>query len=598
MTAEKSPSSATHSPTKTADTESSTAKTFPVKRWMQAFRADTWVRPFLKQYKKALLVSLGLGVAAMVFAAALMFTSGYLISISADRPEMGVYAISAVLGFVQIFGIGKPFLSYFERLASHDWVLRLTSTLRKRLFTSFNAQGVLHSASRKAGEALGLLSEDIGHLQNMYLRVIFPQIIAAAIAVLLTLALGVFSPLLGLAVLALMFTLVALVPLASVLVNGGRRMASKQSRNRQYDTALDNVTGLADWEISGRRDDFIDAMTAEYAQTREAERAAAAFDRKRDFLVQALFCLLVVIVFTWAGIYFGDVAQSAAATGDTSRPVNWVAAFVLGLFPLVEAFAPLSNAAVEMDCHLDSMNRISDAAQEETVEDNAGTFSPDQLASYDICLSDVSFHHPESNQAILRNVSLAIPQGRKVALLGPSGTGKSTLAWLIRGDLAPTTGTLTIGGVPTCQLSDSHKVFGFIQQSPYLFNKTLGENLRLGNPKATDEELIAALEAVELGDLFASLPKGLKTMVDEGGLRFSGGERHRIALARILLADTPVVILDEPTVSLDPRTEHQLLQTVFSVLQGRTIIMITHQKSGLGYVDEVLHLQDGELTRA
>ena len=135
-----------------------------------------------------------------------------------------------------------------------------------------------------------------------------------------------------------------------------------------------------------------------------------------------------------------------------------------------------------------------------------------------------------------------------------------------------------------------------MQQSSYLFNQSIRGNLKVGNPHATDAEFLAALEAVGLSSLMARLPKGLDTMVDEAGIGFSGGEAQRLALARILLTDAPVVVLDEPCVNLDPATELRLLDTIFSALAGRTIIMITHHLAGIEDFDRVLFLRDGRIT--
>ena len=199
---------------------------------------------------------------------------------------------------------------------------------------------------------------------------------------------------------------------------------------------------------------------------------------------------------------------------------------------------------------------------------------------------------------LLSNVSLTIERGQKVAILGASGSGKSTLLHLIRGDLAPSSGTVTLGGVPATELNAAgriHQYVGYMQQSSYLYAQTLRGNLKVGNPKVTDDQAIKVLQEVCLQPLLDRLPDGLDTLVDEAGLRFSGGERQRIALARLLLAQTPVVLLDEPTVSLDPLTEAKLLDTAFEVLADRTVIMVTHHLCGIEHMDRVLLVQDGRI---
>ena len=171
-------------------------------------------------------------------------------------------------------------------------------------------------------------------------------------------------------------------------------------------------------------------------------------------------------------------------------------------------------------------------------------------------------------------------------------SGKSTLANLIRGDLRATEGTITLNGEETYKFGDDiSNYLGVIHQTPYLFHTTIANNLRIGNEAATDEALWQVLARVELKELVENLPEGLLTMVDEAGLRFSGGERHRLALARILLQDTPIVLLDEPTTGLDPITEQQLLETFFEALKDKTVIWITHHLQGVTLMDQVILLK-------
>ena len=183
-----------------------------------------------------------------------------------------------------------------------------------------------------------------------------------------------------------------------------------------------------------------------------------------------------------------------------------------------------------------------------------------------------------------------------MAILGKSGSGKSTLASLLRGDRVPTAGQLTLAGVAPSELGDQIADFiGVINQAPYLFNTTVLNNLRIGNENASEADVWAVLEQVGLKATIERLPHGLATMVDSAGLRFSGGERHRLALARILLAKTPIVLLDEPTVGLDPVTERAVMNTFFTALQDKTLIWITHHLQGIEAMDRVIFLEDGQL---
>lgn len=618
-----------------------------------AWKGDRWVKPFFRQYKRTLALALGLGIVAAFFAAALMFTSGYLIGGSALMPA-SILLLNLPLMFVRIFGVGKPVLQYFERLASHDWVLRMTSALRLKLWGALERDAVFFHSAHRMGDALGMLSEDIGHIQNLYLRTVFPTVVAWALSLIVVAIFGALTPWAGAAMLLVLGVDVVLVPLWSLLVNGARQTKRKQLKSRLYAELADNVLGVDDWVFSGRADDFLARHASAQAELRALEAAGHAFDRKRDMVVQALFTLGALVVVAWAASAFGP-----HGTGVLDGSANWMLAFVLGYFPLLDVFAPLPVAAVEVRAHEDSLRRLNElpaedgeaalrrvlhelAAEEagESVAEaakpadaavgavaaaaddavaaagsaatDAGTAdaaasnadapadsaSPCPTPPFELRVDDVAFAYPGTERRVIDGLTLRIESGQHVAVLGRSGSGKSTLASLIRGDLRPNEGSVTLGGVPTAELGDAAaRYFGVIQQRTYLFNTTLRENLRVGNPHASDEDIARVLERVGLGPLLARLPEGLDTLVDEEGLRFSGGERHRIALARVLLQDAPVVILDEPTVGLDPRTERAVLDTFLEALADKTLIMITHHLPGVAGMDRVVFLEDGRVKR-
>lgn len=200
---------------------------------------------------------------------------------------------------------------------------------------------------------------------------------------------------------------------------------------------------------------------------------------------------------------------------------------------------------------------------------------------------------------MLDGVSFILKQGEKTALLGPSGAGKSTILSLIQGALAPSKGNITLNDISVQSLQgEISRVVSVFNQRPHLFDTTVLNNIRLGNPDASDEDVYWAARQVKLHDYIQSLPDGYHTSVQETGIRFSGGERQRIALARILPQDAPIVVLDEPTVGLDPKTEKELLSTMFQVLDGKTVLWITHHLAGAEAADRILFLDKGKLAMA
>ncbi len=551
----------------------------------QQGRSDRWVRPFFKQYRKALALALFLGVATFGFASGLMFTSGYLIASAAEMPG-SILMIHLPTVFVRVFGIGKPVLQYLERLTSHDWVLRMTSGLRSKLYASIEGDAMAFKRTRRTGDVLGLLAEDIGHLQNLYLRTVFPTAVAWLLAVCIVAALGFFSPWFALAMLLALFVTVALVPLVSVLVASARVARRKTMKNELYRELTDNVLGAADWVFARRGDEYLDRYRASERALHAIDAGLGRFARRRDLLTTVLFGGIAVMALAWAAGQFGGVHGGTA---------NWVAAIVLGYFPLIDAFAPLSTAAVEATAYRDSIERLNELPAEKPAV-RAAAVLPPKGAPLPIVVERVRFSYPGQARPVLDGASLVVKPGERVAVLGRSGSGKSTLASLVRGDLRPDAGRVTLGGVPTCEFGDDMaRYVGVIQQQTYLFNRTLSENLRIGREDAGEDEVLDVLEKVGLGPLVERLPEGLDTLVDEAGMRFSGGERHRIALARVLLQDVPVIVLDEPTVGLDPATERALLETFFETTKGKTLVMITHHLQGVAGMDRVVFLEAGRV---
>ncbi|GBD61242.1 putative ABC transporter permease/ATP-binding protein CydD [Tetragenococcus halophilus subsp. halophilus] len=547
----------------------------------KALAKDSWIRPFLKRYKKTMIVALVLGFMTFFCAGALMFTSGFLISRAASIPE-NILLIYVPIVLTRAFGIGRPVFRYIERLVSHNWVLKMTSQLRLKLYNTLEKDAIFFKNRYSLGDILGLLAEDINHIQNLYLRTIFPTIIAWILYIFVVIALGVFSIPFACLMALLLFSVIIVLPLWSVVVNGARQEREKQLKNELYTELTDNIIGVSDWIFSQRGHEYVNWHDRSEKQLQDTQAGLQKFNRRRDFLLQVIMGIIVVALLFWTSQQF---------PGNHGGAANWIAAFVLSVFPLVDAFSTLPDAAQETNIYKDSIKRLN-ALPTMTEQSTEKALE----GSLDIKIEDLVFRYEKNNRKILDHLNIAIPQGEKLAILGRSGSGKSTLASLIRGDLTPTSGNVQLANLSTEQMGDDiSEYIGVIQQTPYLFHTTILNNLRIGNEQATIDAVWEVLRRVGLKKLVEELPDGLNTMVDEAGLRFSGGERHRMALARILLKDVPIVLLDEPTVGLDPITEQALIDTFFEQLTDKTIIWITHHLQGIEKMRHVIFIEDGQL---
>lgn len=265
---------------------------------------DTWVRPFLKQYRSALLAALFLGLLSFILAGALMFDSGFLISRAAEMPD-SVVAISMPILLARVIGLSRPIVQYVERLTSHNWVLRMTSGLRKKLYGVLEKDAIFLRNTHRTGDILGLLAEDIGYLQNLYLRTIFPTVIAWLLYMVIVIALGFFSWWFALVMLVLLGVTIFVVPLVSVLVNAARQAKRKTLKNELYAELTDNVLGVSDWIFAGRSDEYLERHKTLESSMREIDIKLNRFDRTRDLVVQILFGVIAVALLLWSGSYFG-----------------------------------------------------------------------------------------------------------------------------------------------------------------------------------------------------------------------------------------------------------------------------------------------------
>lgn len=550
------------------------------------WKHDTWVKPYLKQYKFLLATVLFLGVLTTFCGGALMFTSGYTIDKSATRPYNILMIYPAIL-LTRAFGIGRPTFKYIERLRSHNWVLRVTSNLRTRLYQTVEQDAAFFSEKYQSGNILGLLSEDIDHLQNLYLRTVFPTVVGILLVVIITIGIGYFDWWFGLFILLLLLIEVLWAPLLSTSIEAARRERQKTLKDQLYTELTDNILGANDWVLSGRKADFQKTTQTTINQLNASKLISKKFGWQRDFYLQLVLGVIFLVLIVFTNLHFTS----------TQAQANYVAAFVLAIAPIGETIIPISQGFEEYPMYRDSVKRLNQLHPTPQKLPPQQQLTPADFQT--LTIQNLQFEYDATTPVLVRNFNQTIQRGEKLALIGPSGSGKTTLLQLINGDLAPQKGAVLVNQINVRALQNNRQqLFAFLNQQPFLFNTSILNNVRLGNENKSDQQVRDAIAAVKMQDLVESLPQGYDTSVQEAGARFSGGEQQRLSLARILLQDAPIVLLDEPTVGLDPITEHDLLQTIFTVLQDKTIIWVTHHLQGINHVDQVIFWNQGQIEMA
>ncbi|MDF7626415.1 thiol reductant ABC exporter subunit CydC [Lactobacillaceae bacterium L1_55_11] len=547
------------------------------------WRHDRWVLPFLREQKGGVIGSVLLSFGTIFAAAALMFVSGFLISRAAQRPS-NILLIYVPIVLTRGFGIARPVFRYVERLVSHNWVLRIVSLARQRLYQSAASTASSIRSRLQTGQVLSLLADDLDQLQNLYLRTLFP--IGAGIMLYLgsSIGIGVLNWHFMLVWILVLAFILILVPIFSFKMNRAKVQDQKELQSQLYTEATDAILGMQDWVLSGRQADLVKEQGRVMTALAGVKYKAMRFGWWRDFTIQGATVILMVLVLIWSDQQFKTDFIA----------INYIAAFTLAIIPLVDTFLSVNQGVGEASFYEDSITRLNDLPPVKPAE-SAIKLPTDSTIHFD----QVSFAYPGDDKTVIKDLSFAVQPGEKLALLGRSGAGKTTILKLLAGDVVPSSGQVTIGDVAPSDLNDQlSEVVSVLDQHTYLFDTTILNNIRMGNVKATDEQVKTAVKQAGLADLIESLPDGYQTMMLEAGQRFSGGERQRVALARVLLQDAPIVVLDEPTVSLDPKTEYEVLNQMFSALADRTIVWVTHHLTGINRVDQIAFLKGGhfELT--
>ncbi|MEU7867221.1 thiol reductant ABC exporter subunit CydC [Dactylosporangium sp. NPDC049140] len=548
------------------------------------------VRPAAGRLGLALLA----GVAAAGCAVGLMATSAWLISRAAVHPPV-LHLMVAIVA-VRAFGIGRGVLRYAERVAGHDGALRVLGELRVRVFRRLERLAPAGLAGFRRGDLAVRLVDDVESVVDLVVRVALPIAVAGVTGLASVLVVWSLLPAAGLALGAGVLVAGVAVPLlqAALVRRADARLAPL--RGALAAGTVDLVQGLPDLIAYGAVGDALAALDRTDRELLGAARRSSAATGV-SAAVTALCTGLAVLAALAAGAL---AVRGGTLAGELLAVVvlTPLAVFeIVGAVPLAAqhwaaaraAVRRLAEVAATPDPAPDPVGVAPEPAEPGVRHAGAGGAGP-VVRVEGVAAGWVP------GRAVVRDVSFVLEPGARVALVGPSGAGKSTIAALLVRWLDPCAGRITVGGVDLRSVrgDEVRRVIGYLGDDAYLFDSTIEANLRIGKPDATADELAAALERARLGAWVRGLPDGLGTAVGEHGVAVSGGQRRRIALARVLLADFPVLVLDEPTEHLDEENAVALLKDLMDATRGRTVLLITHRADARDHVDSIVTLEGGD----
>ena len=491
--------------------------------------------------------------------------------------------VGAAYLLLRLSGAAQIVLRYVERLYTHDAMFRALADLRVWFYRKLAGGAAAGLGFQRSGDLLSRLVSDVQTLDNLYLRIFVPLVSALLTFPIATIVWMKAGTQAGLLTGALFAVLAFVLPLmgAHLSKRFGPDILHAESELRV--AALDLTSGLREARAFGAEDVLAAVVTERQETLFKAQRR----QQTRMALMQGFAGLIAkggiaIILCAVAGLLF---PQAPAVAGLTALFVAITA---------LEGVTGLARAGLLSGQVNHAAQRIVEIADKAPPAPEGNAPLP---TGRDLRLENVTFSWTPDRAPIFHNLSLTLRQGERAALIGPSGAGKSSLAALILKAAFPAQGQILLGGtdINTLRDSDLRSQIAWLSQASHLFDDTVRGNLLLGREDISEEALWTALEQARIADVVRSLPDGLETWIGEGGSKLSGGQGRRIALARVLLSDAPILVLDEPATGLDADTERGFLETLNNATEGRSVLLIAHRLTGVEKLDRIWRLEDGQV---
>ena len=519
------------------------------------------------------------GVVAIGANVALMGLSAYLISKAAIASSVAELAL-AVTG-VRVLAVSRATFRYLERYTTHRVMFRILATLRVWFYRAIEPLAPARLVHRRSGDLLARSVSDVDALEDFYIKVLMPPLVAAVVVASVCIVYGLFDVAIGL-VLALFLVVTGVVlPLVSRRLSAMQTASMARMRGDVGAMLADQVQGLPDLVALDAASDHRARLLA---RARELDQA-----RQRTGAIEGVSNALGGLFASLAGLTVLVLAIPLVSAGEVEGV--FLAALPLAAIAAFEAVQPLSRSLQSLDASRASTRRLFELidARPAVLDPVEPSAAP---ATHEIDIRGLSFRYEEAEPWVLQDLDLQVSQGEWVAIVGPSGCGKSTLVSLLLRFWNYELGEIRVGGRDLRELGadDARAMFSVVPQDVHLFNASIEDNLAVAAPAADGEAMVHACRIAQLHDFIASLPRGYDTVVGENGLLLSGGERRRLAIARAVLRDAPIVILDEVTADLDSTTEAALWRSLEPWLAGRTVLVISHRPTITTQVDRVVRM--------
>lgn len=547
--------------------------------------------PYIQQFKHAktsIIIGTILMITGLAASIGLLTLSGWFLAATAIAGAGSLFNFFYPSASVRGLAIGRTVARYFEKVVTHDATFKVLAKLRVQIFSKIIPLSPAILNRYRNSDLLNRLVADVDTLDSLYLRLIAPFISAVVVITLITLSLSLFSVPLALFMGFSLLALLLLIP--TIFYHLGNQFGTQltQSRAVYREQFVEFIQAQAELLLFNAEDKLkqkLNQTENQWQTLQQRESNLSGFSTALMMFANGL--LVVVTLWLAANMDFGSDEYRFA----------FIALFTMAALAAFEILMPIGSAFLHIGQVIASAERVTDIIEQAPLVQFDGTESAVNFSEILIEIDNLYFRYPERQDLALHNLNVQIKHSAKVAVLGKTGSGKSTLLQLLVRNYDPIQGDIFLGGKNISAYTENtlREQMCFLTQRIHVFSDTLRQNLQMANKSVLpDEKMIAVLNAVGLEKLLED-KQGLAQWLGEGGRPLSGGEQRRLGLARLLLSDAPILLLDEPTEGLDRETERRVLELILEHAKEKTLIMVTHRLTAIEQFDQILVIDNGEL---
>ncbi len=582
----------------------------------------------MKKHISLVILSLFMGTFTVLSSIGMFSTSSVLISKAALHPD--VLDLMILIVGVRFFGISRGAFRYLERIFSHDTTFRVLSSVRKWFYKNFEDTYSENNKAYRKGDIYSKIASDVDSLKEYYLRGVYPLIIAILTGIITAVFLSYFNKIISYYYILIYFFCGIILPLVLFIFN--TKLIEKESEIKKELNLilLDVLKGILEVTIYSMKEEFnykFNLLNNELSKIQKKKNLIATAEDNIHALFVSLGMVISLLVAAplvvenkLSGIYYAMLPLAIMASFEAllqipsilyklqiahnagnnilsiieNREIDRFNSFKTHTSP--KSNITFNNNFTSILSENNSCNNERDSFPNCT-RPNEHTFIKKALDNYNLSVNNLSVCDRNSGNFIIKELSFNLPYGKKIGIVGLSGSGKSSILKALMGFMKFQKGDIKLGDIPYDKLAidEIRKVYTYVEQNPYIFNTTIKENLLIANIEVDEYSIIDALKKVQILNLIKELPEGLDSFLGEYGSKISGGEKQRLAIARALLKDSKIVLLDEPTASLDVVLEEKVIDSIHDAIKDKSCIWVTHRLVRMDRMDKILVIHKGEV---